>query len=81
MSLERRRETKRTEKKEDLKDSSFRKNDFTPLSQKRRNEEITPAAEEFYDLEIVDELNEIEIDVLDIAKDILKLKRYVFITG
>jgi len=68
MSLERRREPKRSKEKEDLQDSSFRRLDFKPLQEVETKEEQQE--------EIVDELNEIEKDVLDIATDILKLKRY-----
>ena len=68
MSLEKRREPKRSKEKETLQDSSFRRTDFTPLQVVEKEEE-TPEV-------LVDELNEIEKDVLEIASDILKLKRY-----
>lgn len=71
MSLERRRETKRTVKEETLQDSKFRRLDFTPLEKKKetkRKKKETQIS--------VDELTEIEEDVLKIAQDILKLKRY-----
>jgi len=71
MSLERRREVKKPKEKEDLKDSSFRRLDFKPLQEGEDVEEKTPTEEA-----IVEELTEIEKDVLDIAKSILKLKRY-----
>ena len=67
MSLERRREPKRSKEKENLEDSTFRRLDFRPL-QEVEIEEIEE--------EIVDELTQIEKDVLDIASEILKLKRY-----
>lgn len=70
MSLEKRRDTKDSEKKKVLDESTFRQTDFTPL-QKRE-----PKKEESETVPIEDELTEIEKDVLDIAKDILKLKRY-----
>ncbi len=70
MSLEKRRDTKDSEKKKVLDDSTFRQTDFTPL-QKRE-----PKKEESETVLIEGELTEIEKEVLDIAKDILKLKRY-----
>ena len=74
MSLERRREPRGTKEKDSLKDSSFRRLDFSPLQEKKEIEEKVGKEEK--EEEIVDELTEIEKDVLDIAKDILKLKRY-----
>ena len=68
MSLERRKEPKENENKKMLEESSFRKVDFTPLEIK---EYVEPEVEE-----IAEELSEIETDVLDIAEEILKLKRY-----
>lgn len=70
MSLEKRRDTKDSDKKKVLDDSTFRQTDFTPL-QKRE-----PKKNESETVLIGEELTEIEQDVLDIAKDILKLKRY-----
>jgi len=70
MSLEKRRDTKDSEKKKVLDESTFRQTDFTPL-QKR-----DPKKEESETVLIEGELTEIEKEVLDIAKDILKLKRY-----
>jgi predicted transcriptional regulator len=70
MSLEKRRDTKDSEKKKVLDESTFRQTDFTPL-QKR-----DPKKEESETVLIEGELTEIERDVLDIAKDVLKLKRY-----
>ncbi|KKK44781.1 hypothetical protein LCGC14_0765690 [marine sediment metagenome] len=70
MSLERRRENRKTKEKEILEDSSFRRLDFSPLVEEKKVEEKKPKARLF------DELTEIEKDILDIAKDILKLKRY-----
>ena len=72
MSLEKRRETKENSVEKELEGSSFRRLDFTPLQnlevkkEKKVKDQIEPEAE----------LNVIEKDVLDIAKDILKLKRY-----
>ena len=71
MSLERRREPKENENKELLEESSFRKNDFTPLEIKGYIEPEEPEVQE-----IIEELTEIETDVLNIAEEILKLKRY-----
>ena len=72
MSLEKRRESKEKQKEKDLEVSSFRRVDFTPLKNiKIEKEELQIEPEP-----IIDELTEVEVDVLDIAKDILKLKRY-----
>jgi len=71
MSLEKRRETKGKRNETELEESSFRRGDFTPLGEREKKEvekiDITP---------LVVELTEIEKDVLEIANDILKLKRY-----
>ena len=71
MSLEKRRETNGINEEESLKESKFRRLDFTPLEQRKEiiEEEIEKAPK-------VEELTEIEIDILTIAEDILKLKRY-----
>jgi len=71
MSLERKREVKKQKEKDILEDSSFRRLDFKPLREEIDIEEQTPKEDT-----IVEELTEIEKDVLDIAKNILKLKRY-----
>jgi len=71
MSLERRREIKGTVKEEVLQDSKFRRLDFTPLEKKKEKKGKKKEISIF-----VDELTEIEEDVLKIAQDILKLKRY-----
>ncbi|MFW9877925.1 MAG: hypothetical protein ACFFG0_32995 [Candidatus Thorarchaeota archaeon] len=71
MSLERKRDAKKPKGKEILKDSSFRRLNFKPLQEGVKAEEKKPKEEV-----IIDELTEIEKDVLDIAKNILKLKRY-----
>ncbi|MFX1274905.1 MAG: winged helix-turn-helix transcriptional regulator [Promethearchaeota archaeon] len=75
MSLERRRDTKEIEEEKSLESSNFRQDDFTPLGQKTVLTEAIEL-EEYEDVEIVDELNEVEVDVLDVAKEVLKLKRY-----
>ncbi|MFX0058573.1 MAG: hypothetical protein ACFE85_03605 [Candidatus Hodarchaeota archaeon] len=69
MSLEKRRETKGKRSEVDLEESSFRRMDFTPLEERKKEKriEITP---------LVEDLTEIEKDVLEIAKEVLKLKRY-----
>ncbi len=72
MSLERRRESKGNKEKKNLQDSSFRRLDFKPLGEKNQVSLETEVIKE----EIVEELSEIEKDVLEIAEDILKLKRY-----
>ncbi|MFX1232909.1 MAG: winged helix-turn-helix transcriptional regulator [Promethearchaeota archaeon] len=66
MSLERKKEPKETRKEEILQESKFRRLDFTPLKEEEKRE-VPPQ---------FDELTEIERDVLKIAKNILKLKRY-----
>lgn len=84
MSLEKKRETKRNEKKEKLDESSFRRLDFEPLNTKKtetKPDEDDESKEELQEIEyidesIIDELTQVERDVLDIAEDILKLKRY-----
>ncbi|TXT65626.1 MAG: hypothetical protein BAJALOKI3v1_90069 [Promethearchaeota archaeon] len=63
MSLERRRDTKEQKNGTVLEESSFRETDFTPLVSKE--EKI-----------LIGELSEIEKEVLEVAEDILKLKRY-----
>ena len=75
MSLEKRRDTKDTEK-EKLEDSSFRQTDFTPLHEKRNIKDNHVVKEKFEDITERETLTEIEKDILEIAKDILKLKRY-----
>jgi predicted transcriptional regulator len=72
MSLEKRREPRGNKEKKKLQESSFRRLDFKPLGEKS---EVTLETELIRE-EIVEELSEIEKDVLSIAEDILKLKRY-----
>lgn len=71
MSLEKRRELKEREKETELEESHFRRMDFTPLGEREitKQEEVEIAPD-------IDELTEIEKDVLNIAEEILKLKRY-----
>ena len=72
MSLEKRRKPKEKQRESELEVSSFRRADFTPLQDvkiEKRELQIEPEP-------LIEELNEIEVDVLNIAKDILKLKRY-----
>lgn len=72
MSLEKRKETKENRVEKELEGSSFRRLDFTPLhdlevkKKKKGKDQIEPESE----------LNVIEKDVLNIAQEILKLKRY-----
>ena len=72
MSLEKRRETKENRVEKELEGSSFRRLDFTPLQEhkvkpkKKVKEQVAPETE----------LSVIEKDVLNIAQEILKLKRY-----
>jgi len=72
MSLEKKRKTKENKVEKELEGSSFRRLDFTPLQKveikkkkKVKNKDTT-----------IEDLTEIEKDVLNIAQDILKLKRY-----
>jgi len=73
MSLEKRKEPKEKRRKTELEGSSFRRVNFTPLqdikAEKKKRLQIEPEP-------LIEELTEIEVDVLNIAKDILKLKRY-----
>jgi hypothetical protein len=72
MSLEKRREPRGNKEKKKLQESSFRRLDFKPLGETTEATLETEVIKE----EIVEELSEIEKDVLKIAEDILKLKRY-----
>jgi len=67
MSLEKRKDTKEKEEEARLEDSSFRVNDFTPLELKKERGKVEAP---------VEKLSEIEKDVLEIAKEVLKLKRF-----
>jgi predicted transcriptional regulator len=72
MSLEKKRETKENNMERELKGSSFRRLDFTPLKDidvKEKKKVKTHKKPET-------ELSSIEQDVLTIAQEILKLKRY-----
>jgi len=72
MSLEKRRKPKEKQREKELEVSSFRRADFTPLQDvkiEKKELQIEPEP-------LIEDLTEIEVDVLDIAKDILKLKRY-----
>jgi len=73
MSLEKRKEPKEKRRKTELEGSSFRRVNFTPLqdikAEKKKKLQVEPEP-------LIEELTEIEVDVLNIAKDILKLKRY-----
>ena len=71
MSLEKKRELKKPKEKKKLEESTFRRLDFSPLQEVKELEKKKAEEEQ-----IVEELTEIEKDVLDIAKSILKLKRY-----
>lgn len=76
MSLERRREPRRSEEKRDLRDSSFRRLDFRPLHETKEKDDIEEIQEKEKKAKVIEELTEIEKNVLEIAKEILKLKRY-----
>jgi len=72
MSLEKRRETKENRVEKELEGSSFRRLDFTPLQDFRAKKK-----KQIKDKDTtIEDLTEIEKDVLSIAQDILKLKRY-----
>ena len=76
MSLERRRETKKPEKEKMLEESTFRQDDFIPLPEKVKKDKKKDKIEDSKKIVMDDELSVIEKDVLGIAKNILKLKRY-----
>ena len=69
MSLQKRRETKELGEEKALEESTFRKKDFRPIGEKTEEPVIKREV-------LVEELTEIEKDVLRVAKNILKLKRY-----
>ena len=73
MSLEKRKEPREKQRKKELEGSSFRRVDFTPLQdvKEEKKKELQVEAGP-----LIEELTEIEVDVLNIAKEILKLKRY-----
>ena len=71
MSLEKRREVKKPKEKDRLEDSTFRRLDFSPM---QLEEEVKEKKTKEKDL--IEELTEVERDVLEIAQNILKLKRY-----
>ncbi len=72
MSLEKKRKTKGNKVEKELEGSSFRRLDFTPLQdpkiKKRKQVKDKDTT--------IEDLTEIEKDVLSIAQNILKLKRY-----
>ncbi|MFX0010861.1 MAG: winged helix-turn-helix transcriptional regulator [Candidatus Hermodarchaeota archaeon] len=72
MSLEKRREPEENRMEKELEGSSFRRMDFTPLEdfEDKRKEREQP------EIPIDTDLSAIEKDVLEIAQEILKLKRY-----
>ena len=78
MSREKKRDTKDKEENNNiLEESSFRRDDFTPLLKIDKIEKTKSPSEKNHKKSIIDEeLTEIENDVLEIAKEILKLKRY-----
>jgi predicted transcriptional regulator len=71
MSLEKKREVKKPKEKDKIEESTFRRLDFSPLQEVKEPKKIKLKEEQ-----IVEDLTEIEKDVLDVAKNILKLKRY-----
>ena len=72
MSLEKRRETKENKGEKELEGSSFRRLDFTPLQdfETKKKQKVKARIKEDTELTVI------EKDVLDIAQEILKLKRY-----
>lgn len=77
MSHEKKKKTEDNEEKVGLEESTFRRDDFEPLLKIIGLKGKTPKAEsQLKDTPVSEELTAIENDVLDIAKDILKLKRY-----
>ena len=71
MSLEKRREIKKPKEKDRLEDSSFRRLDFSPIQLEEEEKE-----KKTKEKDLIEELTEAERDVLEIAQNILKLKRY-----
>ncbi|MBY9014684.1 MAG: winged helix-turn-helix transcriptional regulator [Candidatus Lokiarchaeota archaeon] len=72
MSLEKRRESKEKQREKELEVSTFRRVDFTPLQDIKAEERELQIETD----PLIEDLTEIEVDVMNIAKDILKLKRY-----
>ncbi len=72
MSLEKRRETGENRKLKELEASSFRRLNFAPLQEVKTVKKPKTAGKG----KLIEELTEVEKDVLEIAKIILKLKRY-----
>ena len=72
MSLEKKREPKENKVEKELEGSSFRRLDFTPLQETKIKKKKQVKDKDT----TTKDLTEIEIDVLSIAQDILKLKRY-----
>ncbi len=72
MSLEKRRETGENRKIKELEASSFRRLNFAPLQEVKTVKKPKIAEKG----KLIEELTEVEKDVLEIAKIILKLKRY-----
>ena len=72
MSLEKKREPKENNMEKELEGSSFRRLDFTPLQDIEVKKKKKAKSSE----KPVSELSAIEQDVLTIAQEILKLKRY-----
>jgi len=71
MSLEKRREPKERKRETGLEDSQFRRLDFTPLEEK-----VKKKKKKVEEVSLTVDLTEVEKDVLEIANEILKLKRY-----
>lgn len=91
MSLEKKRKSKEEKKEEMLEESKFRREDFTPIeikeeiasdtktSKSSTTDRIKPKEKvkiHEKEEEVTEELTQIEKDVLEIAEEILKLKRY-----
>jgi len=72
MSLEKKRKTKENEVEKELEGSSFRRLDFTPLQKFKVKKKKQVKDKDT----TIEDLTEIEKDVLSIAQNILKLKRY-----
>ncbi|HEY0087226.1 MAG TPA: hypothetical protein VGB37_00185, partial [Candidatus Lokiarchaeia archaeon] len=77
MSLEKRKETKEEEKKRILEESTFRRDSFAPLEQISESKKEKSVSKVIVKEKLItDELTQLEQEVLEIAKEILKLKRY-----
>ena len=77
MSEEKRKEKKKEEEQKSLEESQFRRTDFEPIQKLNDIKKIkVPTEIKTVEAVIEEELTEIEKDVIKIAKEIFKLKRF-----